>query len=281
MNKSLQFSNVITEYMFRKFLQRKFMAFNPATSEYDDTYLSPNFSFFFARLARLAETTPAMLLGGVSDFGFNSAFDTSDTTSRGFDRRGVAGTKNEAVRTSWKGSIDFSTLEMVSVEAHDMLRAAHFSGEEVEIWEVKADKIAGIGILDNEGVQVVEGRFADTYFVVRVDEMDHSNNAGDENITNEWTGNLLMQPDYSWVDPFPVETGGLQKAKNRSLDVYDEATDIPENTQRDRVADTYSPASGNATQYVSSAVASSAITSSSAASSSVSTSSSSSASSTS
>jgi hypothetical protein len=232
---NLKFKNVIVEHMFKK----HFMAFNPMTTKYDDTFLSPNYSFFFARPLNSAKDMPALLLGGVTDFEYDSSFDTDDTQSRGFNQRGIAGMKNETVRTGWTGSLDFTTLEMVNVEAQQMLYAIHESGDPVEIWEVHADRIAGIGLVDTDGTQVIEGRFADRYYVGRVDEADYSNNAGDDNITYDWTINLLMMPDTSWVDPFPVETAGLAKAVNRSLQKYDEETDIPDHTQRDRYSDDY------------------------------------------
>lgn len=231
----LKFKNVIAEWVFKK----QFMAFNPVTTAYDETMLSPNFTFFFARPLASAKDMPALFLGGVTDASLSSSFDTDDATSRGFSRSGVAGAKNTKKRTGWSGEFDLTTLEMVNVEAHDMLKALHFDGTEVEFWLVHADKVAGTGLLDAEGTAIVAGRFADVYFTATIDESEYTTNAGDSSNTYEWTANLTALPDYSWVDPFPVEAGGFQKAVNRSLDKFNEANDIPDKSQRDRFADEY------------------------------------------
>ena len=201
------------------------------TSTYDEGIVSPAKVVFFARLYRLRTKMPAMTLGNITDFSYDGSFGTDSTSVNGANGGRTVTTRNG----DDEHEVSFTTVESLSVEAHEMLRAAWKTGELVEIWAVNTDITAdGVTVLDSNGFPVQRGWQPDEYYVGKINEMSRSFSAGDANYPVEWTMACDSPGDYSWVAPISFQDGATEYP-NASLKAYT-PSDNPDNTVRDKSA---------------------------------------------
>lgn len=201
------------------------------TSTYDEGIVSPAKVVFFARLYRLRTKMPAMKLGNITDFSYDGSFGTDSTSVNGANGGRTVTTRNG----DDEHEVSFTTVESLSVEAHEMLRAAWKTGELVEIWAVNTDITAdGVTVLDSNGFPVQRGWQPDEYYVGKINEMSRSFSAGDANYPVEWTMACDSPGDYSWVAPISFQDGATEYP-NASLKAYT-PSDNPDNTVRDKSA---------------------------------------------
>lgn len=208
------------------------------TSTYDEGIVSPAKVVFFARLYRLRTKMPAMKLGNITDFSYDGSFGTDSTSVNGANGGRTVTTRNG----DDEHEVSFTTVESLSVEAHEMLRAAWKTGELVEIWAVNTDITAdGVTVLDSNGFPVQRGWQPDEYYVGKINEMSRSFSAGDANYPVEWTMACDSPGDYSWVAPISFQDGATEYP-NASLKAYT-PSDNPDNTVRDKsaAAENYAP----------------------------------------
>lgn len=208
------------------------------TSTYDEGIVSPAKVVFFARLYRLRTKMPAMKLGNITDFSYDGSFGTDSTSVNGANGGRTVTTRNG----DDEHEVSFTTVESLSVEAHEMLRAAWKTGELVEIWAVNTDITAdGVTVLDSNGFPVQRGWQPDEYYVGKINEMSRSFSAGDANYPVEWTMACDSPGDYSWVAPISFQDGATEYP-NASLKAYT-TSDNPDNTVRDKsaAAENYAP----------------------------------------
>lgn len=215
------------------------------TSTYDEGIVSPAKVVFFARLYRLRTKMPAMKLGNITDFSYDGSFGTDSTSVNGANGGRTVTTRNG----DDEHEVSFTTVESLSVEAHEMLRAAWKTGELVEIWAVNTDITAdGVTVLDANGYPIQRGWQPDEYYVGKINEMSRSFSAGDANYPVEWTMACDSPGDYSWVAPIAFQDGATEYP-NASLKAYT-PDDNPTNTVRDKTAaaENYAPSAEESQQ---------------------------------
>jgi len=216
------------------------------TTEYNETALAPNKSLFYVRPYRLRKELAAFKFGGVTDFSYSAEYGTDTVTSRG-----AGGSKNITVRNGDdKFEVEFTNVEALSVEAEAILEDAIINDEMIEVWEVFTDVAAdGETIKDVNGNVVPAGWIRDTYYVGRINKVEHDNNAGDSSMSSQWTLTCENHPDKSWIEPIDLMEESANFYPNASLKPYTD-TDNPDNTVREANADEYVP-TGDASQNAS------------------------------
>ncbi|GFH39844.1 phage tail tube protein [Pseudolactococcus insecticola] len=209
------------------------------STKLDITTVLPNDTAFFFRIYSMRKDMAAYRLEQVTDFSYSYERGTDSTTTR--TTRGV---RNVTTRNGDDSKqLTFTTVESISVEAHELLRWAYQNGELIEIWEVTPTITAdGATVLDNTGKAVPKGWMPDRYWVGTVNADDYSNNAGDATRTHEWTIDLENEHDQSWIQPIEWIFGDDQTYPNASLKKYT-ATDNPTSTVRDTQVDEPQPSS--------------------------------------